>query len=66
MAYYIAPDNTVHEFRVASPSAILLDEKTVLQHANPHRMFAVHPDENENLELVDGVWHYQGEPIKGD
>lgn len=28
------------------------------------RLFAVKPEDNRNLELIDGVWHYRGESLK--
>jgi len=70
MAYYITPDNEVREWRLApglGGNAIQFeDDGTVLRRPNTHRMFAVHPEKNENLKLVDGVWLYKGLPIEGD
>lgn len=69
MAWYITPHNTVLEYTTTvgrdagkTKDLIKLSNGMIVE-AQPERLFAVHPDENKNLELVDGVWHYKGEPL---
>lgn len=68
MAYYIDRDEKVRTFVMCLPMSrgletITLDGGTVVQDANPARMFAVHPSENSLLRFDGAHWLYRGEPL---
>lgn len=66
MAWYITPNNLVLEYTCTrsrrGKDFIQLPNGMEIE-ADSSRLFAVHPDQNENLEKVDGVWYYQGKPL---
>lgn len=42
---------------------ILEDGRIIPCGHHEERVFAVHPDDNENIEMIDGVYFYKGETM---
>ena len=69
MAYFIDFDNkTVYRFKPASnrkgqTATVKLDNGRIID-APADRLFAVHPDENENItQTPSGEYRYKGKPF---
>ena len=62
--YYIAPDNTVHQYTLTN-TGIRLDSGQELpdSHEVDKRLFVTDPTTNPNLELINGEWLYLGKPL---
>lgn len=51
---------------VLSGGILLEDGRHIPEGAHEDRIFAVHPDDNENIEKINGVYHYNGKTLRLD
>jgi len=49
---------------VLSGGILLEDGRHIPKGEHEDRIFAVHPDENENIKKVEGVYHYKGKTLR--
>ena len=52
---------TVLKWDMVLTGGILLEDGRLIPDGeHEDRVFAVHPDQNENIRKIDGVYHYKG------
>ena len=55
---------TVLKWDMSFDGIILEDGRIIPEFHHEDRIFAVHPDDNENIEKVDGIYHYRGKSME--
>lgn len=67
MAWYVDTDGkTIRKYTCTLHGIRLDDGREYTEEEIPGMMLAVHPDENNNITKVDGVYHMHGESLQRD